>query len=129
MWLKLCGGAMLCAIAVLLIKSAGGVILPLQWTGSIVLIGASLMMLSPVFIWVEELCAQGGMSDICSLLFKGLGVAILTQLCAEMCRQSGENALAGGVELAGKAEIMLLCLPYLKRLTDMAGQLLETLPG
>ena len=128
MWLKLCGGALLCAIAVILIKSAGGVTLPLQWTGSITLIGASLLMLSPVLAWVGELCAQSGRSDICALLFKGLGVATLTQLCAEMCRQSGEGTLASGVEMAGKAELMLLCLPYLRRLAETAGQLLETLP-
>lgn len=129
MWLKLCGGALICAIAVLLIKSAGGVTLPLQWTGTVALVGASLLMLSPVLAWVEELCAQNGMGELCALLLKGLGVAMLTQICAEMCRQSGEGVLAGGVEMAGKAELLLLCLPYLKRLVDTAEQLLETLPS
>ena len=65
------------------------------------------------------------MVDICTLLLKGLGVVTLTQLCADMCRQSGESSLAGGVELAGKAELLLLCLPYMERLTETAIQLLE----
>lgn len=128
MWLKLCGGAILCAIAVLLIKSGGGIVLPLQWTGTLLLMGASLMMLVPVFVWLEELCEQNGMGEIAALLLKGLGVATLTQLCAEMCRQCGEGGLAGGVELAGKAELMLLCLPHLQRLVDMAKELLGNVP-
>ena len=125
MWLKICGGALLCAIAVLLIKNAGGIAIPLQWTGTIVFVGASLLMLSPVFTWIQELCAKTNMVDICTLLLKGLGVVTLTQLCADMCRQSGESSLAGGVELAGKAELLLLCLPYMERLTETAIQLLE----
>ena len=128
MWFKLCGGALLCAVAILLIKSGGGVALPLQWTGTLLLIGASLMMLAPVFVWIEDLCAQNGMGEVATLLLKGLGVATLTQLCAELCRQSGEGALGSGVEMAGKAELMLLCLPYLQRLVDTAKELLEAVP-
>jgi stage III sporulation protein AD len=128
MWFKLCGGALLCAVAILLIKNGGGVVLPLQWTGTLLLVGASLMMLAPVFVWIEDLCVQNGMGEVATLLLKGLGVAILTQLCAEMCRQSGEGALGSGVEMAGKAELMLLCLPYLQRLVDTAKELLEAVP-
>ena len=128
MWFKLCGGALLCAVAILLIKSGGGAVLPLQWTGTLLLIGASLMMLAPVFVWIEDLCAQNGMGEVATLLLKGLGVATLTQLCAELCRQSGEGALGSGVEMAGKAELMLLCLPYLQRLVDTAKELLEAVP-
>ena len=86
------------------------------------------MMLAPVFVWIEDLCVQNGMGEVATLLLKGLGVAILTQLCAEMCRQSGEGALGSGVEMAGKAELMLLCLPYLQRLVDTAKELLEAVP-
>jgi hypothetical protein len=51
----------------------------------------------------------------------------LTQLCADFCRQGGEGQLAGGVELAGKAELLLLCLPRLKELFELASGMLEGL--
>jgi hypothetical protein len=51
---------------------------------------------------------------------------LLTQLCADLCRQSGEASLAGGVALAGKAELLLLCLPLLKELIVIAQELLSS---
>lgn len=125
MWLRLCGGALLCAVAILLLKSAGGTVLPLQWTGTIVLTGAALLMLSPVITWLGELCKGQGVSELATLMIKGLGVAMLTQFCADLCRQSGEAALAGSVELAGKAELLLLCLPMLHDLVELAQGMLE----
>ncbi|MBR5615856.1 MAG: hypothetical protein IKW66_03455 [Clostridia bacterium] len=124
MWLRLCGGALLCAVAIVLLKSAGGNVLPLQWTGTVVLTGASLLMLAPVIAWVGELCEGQGMGEMASLMLKGLGVALLTQFCADLCRQSGEAPLANSVEMAGKAELLLLCLPMLRDLIDVAGEML-----
>jgi hypothetical protein len=124
MWIKLCGGALLCAVASLLIKGSKGDVLPVQWTGILVLSGASLVLWQPVLEWLGELCAAHGLDKTAQLLFKGLGVGVLTQLCADSCRQSGEGHLANGVEMAGRAEILLLCLPMLRDLVGMAEQLL-----
>lgn len=124
MWFKICGGALLLVVAILLIKTAGGMTLPLQWTGHILLVGASLVMLTPVLSWVSDVCGQAGVGEHATLLFKGLGVALLTQLCADFCRQGGEGQLAGGVELAGKAELLLLCLPSLRQLFELVANML-----
>lgn len=99
--------------------------MPLQWTGTIVLTGAALLMLSPVITWVGELCEGQGVSELTGLMIKGLGVAMLTQFCADLCRQSGEASLANSVELAGKAELLLLCLPMLRDLIDLSQGMLE----
>ena len=125
MWLKICGGALLLAVAILLVRSARGEVLPLQWTATLLLFGATLTMLSPVIFWVGELCQAGGVSEMGSLLIRGLGVAVLTQLCSDLCRQGGEGMLASGVEMAGRAELLLLCLPQLKQLVAVAVQLLD----
>jgi stage III sporulation protein AD len=126
MWLKICGGALLCAVAIVLLKSVGGLTLPLQWTGNVLLVGAAVLMMTPVFTYLGELCTDVGMGEMASLLIRGLGIALLTQLCADLCRQSGEASLAGGVELAGKAELLLLCLPLLKELIVIAQELLSS---
>lgn len=120
MWLKICGGALLCAVAIVLLKSAKGEVLPLQWSGTVVLCGASLLLWQPVLSWLGELCSGCGIGEEAELLLKGLGVAVLTQTCADLCRQSAENALANSVEMAGRAELLLLCLPLLKELVATA---------
>ena len=129
MWLKLCGSAILCAVAVVLIKSVKGEALPLQWTATILFGGATLLLWQPVLTFLGELCQGYGMGEWAALLFKGLGIAVLSQFCADLCRQTGENMLANGVEGAGRAELLLLCLPLLKELIGTAGTLLGALPS
>ena len=50
-------------------------------------------------------------------------VAVLTHICGEICRSCGENAAAAGVELGGKAEILLLSLPLIRKILSVAGEL------
>jgi len=58
------------------------------------------------------------------LLVKALGIAILTELAADICRDNGVTALAGITELAGKAMILLLCLPLLRAVAEIAAGLI-----
>ena len=126
MLFKVCGGALLCAAAILLLKGAKGDVWALEWVGTLLLCGAALTLLGPIVSYLGELCDLAGVSEMVSLLLRGLGVALLTQLSSDLCRQCGEAALAGGVELAGKAEILLLCLPQLKDLVETATGLLSS---
>jgi stage III sporulation protein AD len=127
MLFKVFGGAILCVTAIVLLKGIKSDVWPLQGTGSLVMFTAAMLMLQPVVTYLTDLCNQSGMGDMASLLLRGLGVAMLTQLSSDLCRQCGENTLAGGVELAGKAELLLLCLPQLRALIEMAGGLLSDL--
>ena len=129
MWLKICGGAILCAVAALLLKSVKGEALPLQWTATILFGGATLLLWQPVLTFLGDLCQGYGVGEKAELLFKGLGIAVLSQFCADLCRQTGESMLASGVEGAGRAELLLLCLPMLRELIDTAGALLDALPS
>ena len=127
MWLKICGGALLAVVAIVLIKSAKGDVLPLQWAGILLMCGAGITLWQPVLAFVGELCTMYGVDETAGLLFKGLGVTVLTQLCADLCRQTGEGTLASGVEMAGRAELLVLCLPLLRHLTGLAAELLGSL--
>jgi stage III sporulation protein AD len=54
-----------------------------------------------------------------------MGIALLTQFCADVCRESGESGAASTVELTGKMEILLLCLPLLDEILSAARELLS----
>ncbi len=81
----------------------------------------------PLISYLRELSGGVGLSQYTAVLVKALGVAVLTQCCSETCRASGEDGLAGGVELVGKIEILLLSLPLMRDILQIASAWLTPL--
>ena len=82
-----------------------------------VLLGMLAQPLSVVSEWLE----RGGVDNTTiTLLLKALGICLLTQLTADVCRDAGETALATHTELAGKAALLLLILPLFVQILDLA---------
>ncbi len=66
---------------------------------------------------LQALSAQAGIdSDVLKLLVKALGICLTAQLAANLCRDSGESALASAVELLGRGAILLMALPLAAQL-------------
>lgn len=59
-------------------------------------------------------------SDYLKIILKISGAAIVTQFAADICRDSGENALASKVEFAGKTIILALSIPMAQALSEFA---------
>ena len=87
--------------------------------------GAILGMVSPLLSYLRLFDAESGLEEWISLPIKALGIAVLTQVCSDICRESGEAGLGGGVELVGKVEILLLCLPLIEKILSIAKDLLQ----
>ncbi len=64
-------------------------------------------------------------SELVAMVFKCLGVCILTELASQSCKDAGEGAIAAKVELAGKIALLLLSLPMFLRLLEVSARLLE----
>ncbi|MBQ8623486.1 MAG: hypothetical protein IJ424_03810 [Oscillospiraceae bacterium] len=60
-----------------------------------------------------------------SSAFKALGICCICELTASSCRDSGESALAGVIDISGKVSVSLLCLPLLDKLMDVVKSILE----
>ena len=63
----------------------------------------------------------GADADIAAVLLKGAGVAVLSELGAQLCADAGETALAGRVTLAARVAMLALCAPLLTELVDAVG--------
>lgn len=63
-------------------------------------------------------------SEYIFLLMKALGIAVTAKFAADACRDSGSSSLAGAVELAAKAAILVLTMPMLKALAAAVSGLL-----
>ena len=53
-------------------------------------------------------------------LLRILAVAIVTHICATICRDCGESTLGGYLELGGKVEIIALTLPMIEEIVEVA---------
>lgn len=58
------------------------------------------------------------------VMLKGLGVAYLSCIGGDMCRDCGEAGLAGRIELAAKLEILAIAFPLVKNLIELSESIL-----
>ena len=63
--------------------------------------------------------------ELVTIVFKCLGVCILTELASQSCRDAGEGAIASKVELAGKIALLMMSLPLFLRLLEVSSHLLD----
>lgn len=91
---------------------------------TVLLTVAALSWITPLTAYLKQLTQIADLSESAEILFKALGIAWLTQCCADICRESGESGTANGVELAGKVEILLLSIPMLDKILSIVGELL-----
>lgn len=124
--LKFCMLAVTGVAAAVIVKQWKAEFAPLIRLALAVIFGiAVISAAAPLISYLSSLMGQSGISEYAEILFKALGIAVLTQCCSEICRECGESTAANGVELAGKVEILLLCLPLINEILSTAKNLLE----
>ncbi|MBE6546755.1 MAG: hypothetical protein E7668_04880 [Ruminococcaceae bacterium] len=125
-WTRVCALAILCVVAGQLLKQMKSELAGLLRIGGVVLIlGAVVAQLSEVLGQAALLLDADGVRPYASVMLRALGIALLTRICTDLCRDSGESTVANGVELAGKAAILALCLPLVAEIIGYAATLLE----
>lgn len=80
--------------------------------------------LLPFLKFIKSVAAQTGVESYFTLMLKALAVSLCCRLCADVCRDCGENSLASRVELAGKVGIVLISIPVVTQLFEIAKDML-----
>ncbi len=84
-----------------------------------------LRLAEPAIGEITELFEAAGVSpSYISVIFKGTAICFITQLTCEICRDSGENAIASAVELWGRTALTVIALPVISALVDMIKSIL-----
>ncbi len=52
------------------------------------------------------------------ILCRAIGIAWITQLAVDICKDCGENAIAGAAELCGRICLLVLALPLFLRVAE-----------
>ncbi|MCM1024784.1 MAG: stage III sporulation AC/AD family protein [Prevotella sp.] len=114
----------ICIIATVLCKlfsSAGSeYALYIKLAAAAGLLSALILFISPVIEAVRGIYERAGAEEeYLTVLFKALGICCITQFACDICRDSGENALAVQAELAGKLSLLILALPLFDTLSEI----------
>ena len=117
---QICGVALLGVAVVLILRgfrpeyaTVAGVVV-----GILLLIG-SLSPLQTVMDSVTAIADQTGFSVYSSVILKSMGIGILAQTTADVCKDSGVGMIASKVEFGAKIIILVLCVPILQTLLSL----------
>ena len=88
--------------------------------GGVLILGFVLVRSVPVLSYLSELLSNSGASVYAPVVIKSLGICYVAQLACDYCKDAGQTALASNVELAGKAAVLIITLPMLQNLVQIA---------
>ena len=93
---------------------------------TLLLMAMVLEQLSPVLEQLRSTMELTGLTgDYAAILFKAVGICLLTQLAGDVCRDSGESSIASKIELAGRAAILLTAMPLIREVLVWAWELMN----
>lgn len=111
-------------VCLLLKKSNPELAIPLSaavCAGAVLLLGG---LLRPLMELLTRAAEMGGVSPAVLMpVIKSVGIGICSRVAADLCKDSGQGAMAQCVELAGTVCALYTALPLMESLLDM----LETL--
>lgn len=127
--MKVFGISLIClTLSLILRRWSGEVGVIVKAAAVVVMASLCLVALSPAISFVGRLAdraAATGVSEGVGVLMRAMAVAFLTHVCASVCRDCGEATLASYVEMAGKAEMLILSLPLIENILDTVTKLLD----
>lgn len=119
--LKLIGIACVTALAGVILRGQNGRIAPLlSLSGVLLLLLYFFRRIGGAVSVFCDLAESSALSPYLETLLKTLACGYLTEIGSGVCRELGENGAASALECAGRAEILLLCLPDFLYLTNLA---------
>lgn len=69
---------------------------------------------------------EGNLPELCMLvMMKAVGLTVLGQLAARLCKDAGENSLAYAVELGARIAVLGAAMPLLAKLFEFLGEIMS----
>lgn len=124
--LQVAGIGLIAAMLTLLLRELrASFALPVRLVTTLVLFGAALGLYAPILSRIGALFALGEGAALATAVLRAVGIGLICELSAAFCRDLGEGAVAEGILLFGKLDILLLALPLVDELIEIVGELLK----
>ena len=123
---KICAVALLCTMAGFILKHLRGDFSALlRIAGTLLIFTALIPMFYEMVHQIGVLWGESNVEEYAGVMLRALGIALLTRICTDLCRDCGESSLASSVEMAGKLAILFLCIPLIREILGIASKILE----
>lgn len=124
--IKLCGIAVIGVCAALIMRAAKSELaIPVGVINCVIILASAISSMYPIVAFAEGLSRENSYSLYFSAVLKALGIGITAQTAADICRDSGEGAVASKLEFAAKVGILLLGLPVVREILSLTQKILE----
>ena len=124
--LRFAAAAVLAAAVVLLLRRSNPELqVPLAAAVCCFILWGTLKLLEPLRTFLERAASLSGLSDVYFLpVAKCVVIAVVAKGAADLCRDGGQSAMAGAVELGAAAAALVVSLPLLTALLGFLEELL-----
>lgn len=126
---KTSAGVLIAAVLIIAIEKQEkdfALLLAMMVSAMAALVGLSF--LKPVIAFLYELEELGDLqSGVLNILLKATGIALVSELGASICRDSGNTSLAQAVKLMGIMAMLSFSLPVLETLMELIQTILGEL--
>ena len=121
LFFQTCGLVILCVILILALNGHSKYMaLLLAMAASCMAALAAMQYLEPVIRFIRELEELGGLdADSVTALLKVVGIGILSEIAALVCRDAGNASLGKAVQLLGSTVILALTVPLFSALLEL----------
>lgn len=124
--LRASGAAVLAAVLVLLLRKTSpetALLLSAAAAAAVLVLAAGILGEAVEFL--RDLADGAGMEPaVAGTVLKTVGIAVVTRLAADTCRDAGQSASASAVELCGAAGALYAAIPLMKAVMKTVEDLL-----
>ncbi len=125
--LQIIGIGLVTAIITLIVKQYRpeiGIMLPILATCTILAI--LIPYINSAIHMFEDIAGQVGIENqYLKIVIKIIGVTYICQFSAELCKDSGESALAGRIEFAGKIVVLVISMPIVYQILEVVTKIIN----
>ena len=122
----MCSAAVIVLFVIIIMREMKSPTVPVIKAASVILFGGVILVgYFPLYKEVFKMASSTAIANYMPVLIRALGVACLTSICSDVCKEGGEGGLAFCVETVGKLEILMIALPLVKELIVNIKGLLE----
>ena len=112
-------------VAVVIKRGSAEMSLVLELAVCVFIVFVAASLAKPVADVLTKAQVLSGLSQsILMPLLKCVFIGIITRISADMCKDGGQGAVSGAVEMAGAVGALYAALPLVSTLLDMLGELL-----